>query len=301
MHHLTSAVHFSSPCSKTMDHSSLDSMMEQYVCEEGDYRMELESFWDLTKSVADTLKGVNSVTEFIENVEMTDSGDSNQFIPYLQDDRDDSDASTILSSRRCSESTQCVLSDNVSLSESRGIADDLISGEIEPAQSMMHRKSEELDKIHDSRSVTVRVLAGGSVKAAPTPPPVVKVESVLVPPASAVNSSAEADKPQNVDSVQSTEEQFPALPRSKPVAVPMPTGMLKYKRNLTAAVKNNMAHKGYKYGGKGFGIWKQNHGRPLYTTTELHCTKTCGGDADRLKKYFVAKGGFEASQIRMVR
>merc|ERR1712189_171045 len=28
---------------------------------------------------------------------------------------------------------------------------------------------------------------------------------------------------------------------------------------------------------------------------------TCGGDADRLKKYFVAKGGFKASQIRMVR
>merc|ERR1711951_317520 len=165
-----------------MDHSSLDSMMEQYVCEEGDYRMELESFWNLTKSVADTLKGVNSVTECIENVEMTDSGDSNQFIPYLQDDRDDSDVSTILSSRRCCESTQCVLNDNVSLSESRGIGDDLISREIEPAQSMMHRENEELAQIHDSRSVTVRVLPGGSVKGAPTPPPVVKVESVPVPP-----------------------------------------------------------------------------------------------------------------------
>jgi len=301
MHYLTSAVHFSSPCSSTMDHSSLDSMMEQYVCEEGDYRMELESFWNLTKNVVDTLKGVNSVTECIENADVTDIGDSYQFMPYLQDGRDDSDASTTLSSRRCSESTQCVLDDNVSLSESRGIADDLISGMIESAQSMMHRKSEELDQIQDSQTVTVRVLPGGSVKAAPTTTPVVKVESVPVPPVSAVNSSAEGNKPQNVDSVKSNEEQFPALPRSKPVAVPVPTGMLKYKRNLTAAVKNNMAHRGYKYGGKGFGIWKQNHGRPLYTTTELHCTKTCGGDADRLKKYFVAKGGFKASQIRMVR
>merc|ERR1711951_325248 len=186
-----------------MDHSSLDSMMEQYVCEEGDYRMELESFWDLTKNVADTLKGVNSVTECIENAEMTDSGDSNQFIPYLQDDRDDSDVSTILSSRRCCESTQCALNDNVSLSESCGIADDLISGEIEPAQSMMHRENEELAQIHDSRSMTVRVLPGGSVKAVPTPPPVVKVESVPVPPVSAVNSSVEGNKPQNVDSVKS--------------------------------------------------------------------------------------------------
>merc|ERR1719385_515189 len=113
---------------------------------------------------------------------------------------------------------------------------------------MMHRKSEELDTMHDSRSVTVRVLPGGSVKAVTTPPPVVKVESVPVPPVSAVHSSAEGNKRQNVDSVKSNEEQFPALPKSKPVAVPKPTGMLKYKRNLTAAVKNNMAHKGYKYG-----------------------------------------------------
>merc|ERR1712173_471002 len=116
-----------------------------------------ESFWDLTKSVVDTLKGVDSVTECVENAEVTDSGDSTQFIPYLQDERDDSDASTTLSSRRCSESTQCVLNDHVSLSESR-IADDLICGEMEVAQSMMHRASEELDTVHDSRSVTVRIL-----------------------------------------------------------------------------------------------------------------------------------------------
>merc|ERR1719336_3715835 len=177
--------------------------------------MELDSFWDLTKNVADTLKGLNSVTECIENAEVADSGDSNQFIPYLQDDRDDSDASTTLSSRRCSEITQCVLSDNISLSESRGIADDLISGMIESAQSMMHRKSEELDQSHDSRSVTVRVLPGGSVKAAPTATPVVKVEAVPVPPVSAVKSLVEGNKPQNADSIKSNEEQFPALPRSK--------------------------------------------------------------------------------------
>jgi len=301
MHYLTAAVHFSSPCSSTTDHSSLDSMMEQYVCEEGDYRMELESFWDLTKSVVDTLKGANTVTECIENAEVTDSGDSTQFIPYMQDDRDDSDASTMLSTRRYSESTQCVLNDNVSFSESRGIADDLISGDIEPAQCMAHRESEDLDKMDTSRSVTVRVLPGGSVKAEPTSQPVVNEEAVPVPPVSAVKSSTEANKSQNDDSSESTEEQFPALPRSKPVAVPVPSGVLKYKRNLTAAVKNNMVHRGYKYGGKGFGIWKQNHGRPLYTTTELHCTKTCGGDADRLRKYFVAKGGFEASQIQKVK
>merc|ERR1719499_1814831 len=265
--------------------------------------MELESFWDLTKSVVDTLKGGNTVTECMDNynAEVTDSGDSTQFIPYMQDERDDSDASTMLSSRKYCEGTQCVLNDNVSFSESRGIADDLISGDIEPAQCMAHRESEDLDKVHDSRSVTVRVLPGGSVKAEPTSQPVVNEEAVPVPPVSAVKSSTEANKSQNDDSSESTEEQFPALPRSKPVAVPVPSGVLKYKRNLTAAVKNNMVHRGYKYGGKGFGIWKQNHGRPLYTTTELHCTKTCGGDADRLRKYFVAKGGFEASQIRMVR
>merc|ERR1719295_1443928 len=190
-----------------MDHTSLDSMMEQYICEEGEYRMKLDSFWDLTKNVTDTLKGLNSVIECIDHAEVTDFGDSNQFIPYFQDDRDDSDASTILSSRRCSESTQCVLNDNVSLSESRGIADDLISGEIEAAQSMMRRESEELDQIHKSRSVTVRVLPGGSVKAVPIPHPVVNVESIRVPPESDENSSAESDKPQNADSFKSNEEQ----------------------------------------------------------------------------------------------
>merc|ERR550532_174667 len=158
-----------------------------------------------------------------------------------------------------------------------------------------------MGKVHDSQSVTVRVLPGGSVEAEPTSQPVVNEEPVPVPPVSVANSLTEANKPHSDDSSESTEEQFPALPRSKPVAVPVPSGVLKYKRNLTAAVKNNMVHRGYKYGGKGFGIWKQNHGKPLYTTTELHCTKTCGGDADRLKKYFVAKGGFKASQIRMVR
>jgi len=301
LHYLTTAVYSGSPCSGgKMDHSSLDTMLEKYVCDEGDYRMELESFWDLTKGVVDTLKGVDTVTECVENAE-TDSGDSTQFIPYLQDERDDSDASTTLSSRRCSESTQCVLNDHVSLSESRGIADDLICGEMEVAQSMMHRSSEELDTVHDSKTVTVRILPGGSVKAAPAAHPVSTVEPVAVTPVPPVNSLKDADKMQSVNSSESAEDHFPALPRSKPVAVPVSSGVLKYKRNLTAAVKNNMVHRGYKYGGKGFGIWKQNHGKPLYTTTELHCTKTCGGDADRLKKYFVAKGGFKASQIRMVR
>lgn len=302
LHYLTTAVYSGSPCSGgKMDHSSLDSMLEKYVCDEGDYRMELESFWDLTKSVVDTMKGVDSVTECAENAEVTDSGDSTQFIPYLQDERDDSDVSTTLSSRRCSESTQCVLNDHVSLSESRGIADDLICGEMEAAQSMMYRESEKLDTVHDSRSATVRVLPGGSVKAALSTHPASTVEPVAVTPVPPVDTSEDAEKIQNVDSSEAAEDPFPALPRSKAVSVPVPSGVLKYKRNLTAAVKNNMVHRGYKYGGKGFGIWKQNHGKPLYTTTELHCTKTCGGDADRLKKYFVAKGGFKASQIRMVR
>merc|ERR1712062_256048 len=184
---------------------------------------------------------------------------------------------------------------------SRGIADGLICGEMEVAQSMMHRVSEELDTVQDSKTVTVRILPGGSVKAAPAAHPVSTMEPVAVTPVPPVNSLKDADKIQSVDSSESAEDPFPALPRSKPVVVPVSSGVLKYKRNLTAAVKNNMVHRGYKYGGKGVGIWKQNYGKPLYTTTELHCTKTCGGDADRLKKYFVAKGEFKASQIRMVR
>jgi len=295
MHYFNTAVHFTSPCS-TMDHTTLDSMMEKYSCDESEYRMGLETFWDLTQKISDNLKAKNGATNFVENEEVTDSGNSHKLSPYLHDDRDDSDGSTYASSRRYSESANCMLSDNVSISESHGLADSLISGDIHPVEAMKHRSSEELGKVHDVNTVKVRVLPGGSVKSGTEskPEPVVKMEAVS-------DSLKKENEPLNVDSSESKEEQFPALPRSKPVAVPVPNGVLNYKRNRTAAVKNNLVNTGYKYRGRGFGIWKQNHGRAIHTTTELHCTKTCGKDVDRLKKYFVAKGGFEASQIRKVR
>merc|ERR1719356_141112 len=56
----------------------------------------------------------------------------------------------------------------------------------------------------------------------------------------------------------------------------------------------------YKSTGKGFAVWKNNHGQKLYTATELYCTKTFSGDAGKLKRYLVAKGGFQRDQIKSV-
>ena len=50
----------------------------------------MESFWDLTKNSADTLKGVDPVIECVENDVVTDSGDSDQ------DDSDREDDSQVI-------------------------------------------------------------------------------------------------------------------------------------------------------------------------------------------------------------
>jgi len=52
---------------------------------------------------------------------------------------------------------------------------------------------------------------------------------------------------------------------------------------------------------KGFPLWKRNRGQKMYTATELYCTKTFGGDAQKLKRFLVAKGGFKRDQIGFVR
>merc|ERR1711972_607079 len=165
------------------------------------------------------------------------------------------------------------------------------------SQPTMHRMSDEMTKMGTNttpqymttvspiraiqskkKTVKVRVLLGGSVTA----------------------QSEESTKIQslNTQSVSKVEE-FPALVSVPPR--PAFSGILHHKRGLTTSVKNNMVNTGYQYGGRGFSIWKQHCGRAIYTCTELHCTKTFGGDVDKLKRFFVERGGFKKDQIRMVR
>jgi len=63
----------------------------------------------------------------------------------------------------------------------------------------------------------------------------------------------------------------------------------------------------YKYGGNGFGIWKRFKGQRIETATELYCTKRFSGKLSateyvgKLKRYLVAKGGFDAKRIKSAR
>merc|ERR1712113_738599 len=51
----------------------------------------------------------------------------------------------------------------------------------------------------------------------------------------------------------------------------------------------------------GFALWKRKKGQRMYTSTELYCTKTFGGDSKKLRRYLVAKGGFGDDEIRSIR
>merc|ERR550532_3471532 len=58
---------------------------------------------------------------------------------------------------------------------------------------------------------------------------------------------------------------------------------------------------GVKTTDNGFALWKRKKGQRMYTSTELYCTKTFGGDSKKLRRYLVAKGGFSDDEIKSIR
>merc|ERR1712038_1097018 len=58
---------------------------------------------------------------------------------------------------------------------------------------------------------------------------------------------------------------------------------------------------GVKTTDNGFVFWKRKKGQRMYTSTELYCTKTFGGDSKKLRRYLVAKGGFGDDEIKSIR
>jgi len=70
----------------------------------------------------------------------------------------------------------------------------------------------------------------------------------------------------------------PAVPRS----------LLKVKRSV------------YKYGGRGFAVWRKNMQRPMYTTTNLRVNKTFKGNERLARKWMVEKAGFNEREIEGV-
>merc|ERR1719295_1734275 len=85
----------------------------------------------------------------------------------------------------------------------------------------------------------------------------------------------------------------PASARGRPVAVPTNARLLKQKQ---IKVKRT----GYKYGGRGFDIWRRNMAKPMYTTTSLRVNKTFRGNERLARKWMVEKAGFIPVQIEGV-
>jgi hypothetical protein len=66
------------------------------------------------------------------------------------------------------------------------------------------------------------------------------------------------------------------------------------------AVNNYLS---YKYGGKGFDVWKKNGQRPIYQETKLRVERTFGDDdagKRKLKQFMVKRGGLSADVIKYV-
>jgi len=134
----------------------------------------------------------------------------------------------------------------------------------------------------------------------PEPVPESKVETQAVSPQETTPTTSIANMPSS--STMKSDIDFPALSRngrSRPVSranSPLPAPRTHGVKVITAVRPKST----YKSNGKGFAVWKKHRGQTLYTATELYCTKTFGGDAGKLKRYLVNKGGFKKDQIKSV-
>lgn len=400
LHHFIAHDGTFSTITQDQDSDALSSMMEQYGCDEGDYRMELETFWELMQNAANILNGGESAPDRIETADIHSNGfvestpetdaQNTQCFCYTQEESDELNASTLPSYTEYNECPAGNSVDNRSVAGSHSTGS-LNAGVLEPAQPLMHRKSEEMTKtdtnttsqymqnaaiilngnepapdhigtkdvhhnhflpstpgtdaqttqccsytqeeseelntstlrpytectecsvtnsVHsvpdvtgvmttnDTNATSQYTTTVSPMSAIPSKKKTVKVRVLLGGSVTAQSKESTQVKSLNTQCVSKVEE-FPALVSVPPR--PAFSGILHHKRGLTTSVKNNMVNTGYKYGGRGFAIWKQHCGRAIYTCTELHCTKTFGGDVDKLKRFFVERGGFKKDQIRMVR
>jgi len=89
---------------------------------------------------------------------------------------------------------------------------------------------------------------------------------------------------------------------SPPLPLPLP---LPPQRGRPAVTAVNLVQKrqikvkrrGYKYGGRGFEVWRKNMQRPMYTTTTLRVNKSFRRNERVAKKWMVEKAGFLAVEI----
>eukprot|EP00487_Bulimina_marginata_P009163 TRINITY_DN3513_c0_g2_i2.p1 TRINITY_DN3513_c0_g2~~TRINITY_DN3513_c0_g2_i2.p1 ORF type:complete len:251 (+),score=37.37 TRINITY_DN3513_c0_g2_i2:166-918(+) len=122
---------------------------------------------------------------------------------------------------------------------------------------------------------------------------------------------------ENISTSNSTQKtvHFPELPKVQPISDKVtepetirvsvkPHNNYNYnlkRKTLKAKVINRT---NYKYGGRGFAIWKRNGQRAIYSQTELYCSEVFGDDkvgVQRLKRYLYKEGGFKADRIQKVK
>merc|ERR1719474_1583950 len=247
-------------------------MEESYILEEREYRKILDSFLSLLQATRSMLRDEHSVAnraEIASNEALSVPLSSPPAVDPAAYSQDESSGSSKRRQFAASMATETETESECTVSGSRQ-SDDGDLGVPEPAEAMQHRES----------VVLLEPPSGSQAPAQPQPQPECKV-SVPV----------------------SAEEDYPTLPGSGGSS-----GSLNLRQPITARVSRNVAVRStYKYSGNGFGIWKRFQGQEVRTATELYCTKAFSETLSeteyvrKLKRYLVARGGFDAKRIKTVR
>ena len=114
---------------------------------------------------------------------------------------------------------------------------------------------------------------------------------------SSMNSKDVAVSYPGNDSVDDSEQEEEEKENEKVLTIP---SLSKNTKVVRAKIVNNLR---YKYGGKGFDVWRKNGKRAIYTSTTLLCFKTFGADTagiDKLQKYLNKKGGLRMYSIQNI-
>jgi len=252
----------------TEKYEKFQAMKDSYVLTENDFRMELEMFWDLLNRTEDMLKNEaltaksDAVTsQVMETASNHDESTSNSLSPIEE----------VAASAYSQDESHETETDNVSTVDIVVVSaksECLEFGVPEPAQQMMKRQSVDL---------SIAPASGSKPELKSEPEVVSAVESVAENKEIGASPNSARPTPEAVRSVD-------------------PKSYLGVNVKVTSTISA-----GVKTSDNGFALWKRNKGQRMYTSTELYCTKTFGGDTKKLRRYLVAKGGFGDDEIKSIR
>jgi len=243
------------------------SMKEKYATKETEYRMELLTFWNHLEKTEGALK------------------DNTFDTPSVQESMEIESNDLVSSSTTTDHDSQSNESIAYTQDESDGSSEQPDSSILEvpePVQAMKHRESVDTSLVPATRSEPI-------CNPEPVPSAVTVVVKKETSPSPALTAKSQ-DTSCSTSSIPLTKEEFPALPRSRSKSK---SKSLSWNKNTTKVTIST----GVKDRDNGFTLWNKNKGRKMYTSTELYCTKTFGGNTQKLRRYLVSKGGFQNEQI----